>query len=46
MDGLGMYKSEWNKSGRERQILYEVTYVESKKKLMSEYNKKETGSQI
>ena len=29
-----------------RQILYEVTYVESKKKLTSEYNKKETGSQI
>ena len=39
-----MYKSERSKSGRERQILYEVTYVESKN--ISEYNEEETGSQI
>ena len=33
---------------RERQILYDVTYVESKKKIQqtSDYNKKETDSQI
>ena len=28
---LGEHYSKWNKSDRERQILYDITYVESKK---------------
>ena len=37
--------TKWNKSNRERQILYDITYVESKKynKLMN-ITKKETDS--
>ena len=27
MDGLGGYQAEWNKSDRERQILYDITYM-------------------
>ena len=27
MDGLGGYFAKWNKSDRERQILYDITYM-------------------
>ena len=27
MDGLGGHYTKWNKSGRERQILYDITYM-------------------
>ena len=27
MDGLGGYYAKWNKSHRERQILYDITYM-------------------
>ena len=27
MDGTGDYHSEWSKSGRKRQILYDITYM-------------------
>ena len=27
MDGLGGYYAKWNKSDRERQILYDITYM-------------------
>ena len=30
MDGLARYYAEWNKSDRERQILSDITYLESK----------------
>ena len=35
MDGLGGYYAKWNKSDRERQILYDITYMWNLKK----YNK-------
>ena len=35
MDGLGGHYTKWNKSGRERQILYDITYMWNLKK----YNK-------
>ena len=28
MDGLGGHYAEWNKSDRERQILYDITYID------------------
>ena len=31
MIGLGGYYAKWNKSDRERQILYDVTYMENLK---------------
>ena len=34
MDGLGGHYAKGNKSGRERQILYDITYIHFKK-----YNK-------
>ena len=47
MDGLGGYYAKWNKSDRERQILYDITYMCSKKiQQTSEYNKQEADSQI
>ena len=50
MDELGGYYVRWNKSDRERQILYDINivwfYVKSKKQQPSEYNKKETDSQM
>ena len=46
MDGLGGYHAKWNKSDRERQILYNITYMWNLKNKTSEYNKKETISQI
>ena len=35
MDGLGGYYAKWNKPDRERQILYDITYMWNLKK----YNK-------
>ena len=32
--------AKWNKSDREKQILYDITYLESKMQQTSEYNKK------
>ena len=32
MDGLGGYYANWNKSDRERQILYDITYMWKLKK--------------
>ena len=47
MDGLGGCCAKWNKSDRERQILYDTTYMRNLKiQQTSEYNKKETDSQI
>ena len=41
MGGRGGYYAKWNKSDRERKILYDTTYVESKKiQQTSEYNKR------
>ena len=41
MDGLGRHYAKWNKSDRERQMLYDITYVESKKiQQTSKHNKK------
>ena len=45
MDGPGKYYANWNKSDRGRQILYDITKMYDQKKT-SEYNKKETDSQI
>ena len=44
MDGLGEYYARWNKSDREKQILHDITYVESKKhdKLVNIIKKKQT----
>ena len=44
MDGLGGYYAKWSKSDRERQILYDITYVESKiyNKLVNEMKKKQS----
>ena len=47
MDGLGGYYAKWNKSDRERQILYNSTSMWNLKiQQTSEYNKKESDSQI
>ena len=47
MDRLGGHYAKWNKSDRERQILYDITYTWNLKiQQTSEYNKKETYSQI
>ena len=41
MDRLGKYYAKWNKSDRERQILYNVTYIWNlKKPTANEQNKK------
>ena len=32
MDGLGGHGAKWNKSDRERQILYDITYLWNLKK--------------
>ena len=44
IDGLGGYYARWNKSDREKQILHDITYVESKKhdKLVNIIKKKQT----
>ena len=43
MDGLGEYYAKWNKSDRERQILYDITYMwnlkNTTKKEKQKYNK-------
>ena len=38
MDGLGEYYAKWNKSHREREILYDITYMSTLKNKTSEYN--------
>ena len=47
IDGLVGHYTKWNKSGRERQILYDFTYMWILKKIQqtSEYTKKEADSQ-
>ena len=54
MDGLGRYQGKWNKSDRERQTLYDITYGESKnrkklvnitKKRLTDIEKKTGGYQ-
>ena len=46
INGLGGHYAKWNKSDRERQILYDITYMWNLKKPQqtSEYNKKEADS--
>ena len=47
MDELGGHYAKRNKLHRERQILYDITYMWNQKiKQISEYNKKESDSQI
>ena len=47
MDGLGGHYAKWNKSDRERKILYNITYMWNLKNTTnSEYNKEEADSQI
>ena len=47
MDGFGGHYTKWKKSDRERQILYDITYMKNLKiQQTSEYNKKEAASQI
>ena len=44
---LGGHYAKLNKSDRERQILYDITYMRNLKiKQTSEYNRKEADSQI
>ena len=40
MNGLRRHYAKSNKSDRERQILYDVTYIWNLKNKMNEYNKK------
>ena len=44
MDGFGGHYAKWNKSDRERQVLYDITYVKSKiyNKLVNITKKKQT----
>ena len=45
MEGHGGYYAKWNKSDRERQILYNITYMWTLKDTTnSKYNKNETHS--
>ena len=47
MYGLGGHYAQWNKSDRERQILYDITYIWNlKNTTVSEYNKNEAELQI
>ena len=48
MDGFRGRYARWNRSDRERQIQYGITYVWNLKKItqISEYNQKETDSEI
>ena len=46
MDGHGGHYAKWNKSDRERQILYDITYMWNLKTTASVYNKKEEDSQM
>ena len=46
MDRSGGYYSKWNKSDRERQMLYDITYMWNLKKKTSEYNEKPKQTQI
>ena len=43
IDGLEGYHAKWNKSDKERQILYDATYIWNvKKNKTSKYNKENT----
>ena len=49
MNELGGHYAKWNKSDREKQILYDITYMwnlKNKKKKTGEYKKTEADSQI
>ena len=46
MDGSRGYYDKWNRSGRERQILYFFTYMWNLKIKTNKQNKKNTDSQI
>ena len=37
---------KWNKSDRERWILYDITYTQNLRNTTSDYNKKEADTQI
>ena len=37
MDGLGRHYAKWNKSDRERQILYDITYMWNLKNTTNEF---------
>ena len=43
MDGLGGYYAKWNKSDRERQILYDITQMKTKKKQTHRYREQTCG---
>ena len=47
-DGPWGHDAKWNKSDRERQILYAITYmwVQKKKNKTNDYNKTKTESQM
>ena len=46
MDRSGGYYSKWNKSDRERQMLYDITYMWDLKKKTTEHNEKPKQTQI
>ena len=45
MDGPGDYHTKWRKSERERQISYDIVYMQNLKKKNEFSYKTETGSQ-
>ena len=46
MDGPRDYHTEWSNSGREREILYDITYMQYQKNTNELAYKTETDSQI
>ena len=46
VDEPGGYYAYWNKSDRERQLLYVITYMWNLKNKANEYKKTEADSQI
>ena len=46
MDGVGGHYAKWNKSDREKQILYDITFGIEKRYDKQEYNKREADLQI
>ena len=46
MDGVGGHYAKWNKSDREKQTLYDITFGIEKKYDKQEYNEREADSQI
>ena len=43
---MDLENTKWNKSDRERQILYDITYTQNLRNITSDYNKKEADTQI